>query len=142
MSQFGLRPEHSTTTTLFHITDDITKAVDERNLTYRIPFELYSKHKFFGFSIDACHLTKVIYRIEHKNCYRWNCVRGFTCTQRFPQGSIVGPLLSTYIFLTFIIIHHYADDTRLCISFKFDYGHLDKNRDLQAMLQITLCKYA
>lgn len=159
-SQSGFRANHSTTTALWNISDDILKNIDEKKvsclilLDYSKAFDtvdhllLVKKLKYFGFSSCAAGF------ISNYLSHRTQCVRlGSDISQPLvigrgvPQGSILGPLLfSIYIsdFHTVIKqgkIHNYADDSQLLYTLpttKTDASVSSINEDLSRLAQISL----
>lgn len=135
--QSGFRPNHSCTTALAHITDEIIKSTDDNKLTalilldYSKAFDcinhkiLYSICSYIGLSTNSItFLTN--YLTNRKQIVKFNnqLSNALILDRGVPQGSILGPLLfsiytsNLHICLTQCSVHCYADDTQLFYSFK------------------------
>lgn len=136
--QSGFRANHSTTTALAHIADDIFRANDRKCNTCLILLDfskafdtlnhqtLCKKLKYFGISGSALlffqnYLSRRYQRIVNNGLFS-----SFKSVNAgVPQGSILGPLLfSIYTsdfsnFLQTCNVHQYADDTQIYLSFDF-----------------------
>lgn len=135
-NQSGFRSNHSCTTTLADVTDDILRATDDNKLTVLIlldfsrAFDTVNHNilcqilRFIGLGSGSvallrCFLTgrKQLVRLGDDK----SGVRPVLCG--VPQGSILSPTLFTvytHLLPTFVRhckIHSYADDTQLYLSF-------------------------
>lgn len=134
--QSGFRADHSTTTALLHVTDDIYRAIDSNKNTCLVLLDfskafdtlnhitLCTKLKYFNFSNSSIlffqnYLHNRRQRVLFNGCsseHQYN-LKGV------PQGSVLGPLLFSiytadfYECLTSSTIHQYADDTQIYFSF-------------------------
>lgn len=159
MSQSGFRDQHSTTTALTTITDDLIKATDEGKvnclvlLDYSKAFDtmdpniLCDKLSYYNFAESAVLLIRnyllnrnqrVVYNSKSSNLRYIHL--------GVPQGSILGPLLfSIYIsdfykVVSHCNIHNYADDTQVYFSFDPDLSHLAVEKitnDLNRLVDIS-----
>jgi hypothetical protein len=159
--QSGFRAGHSTTTALLRVSDDIRRAMDQRELTLMVLVDL-SK------AFDSILHPILLHRLESMGFSRFTvswvrsylqgrcqCVRFEGSSSRWrsvsrgvPQGSILGPLLfSVYINdVTHVLQktrHHlYADDLQLYRHFsRADLASAvdDMNADLRRLTEWTDC---
>nr|CAI5840082.1 unnamed protein product [Callosobruchus analis] len=134
--QSGFRKDHSTSTALVNILDDLLKSCDEGRLSALVLLDfskafdlvdhrlLCAKLKYLNFSQAARALLET-YLFDRKQyvLYENNKSDTLSLKKGVPQGSILGPLL----FLLYIFdvseaakgckIQQYADDTQLYISY-------------------------
>lgn len=135
--QSGFRNNHSTTTALIKITDDIRFAMDRRELTSLVLFDyskafdcvhhelLLTKLRYIGFSNSVVqwfrsYLTARSQRIVHKDGKRseWK-----TVSTGVPQGSVLAPIIFALyvndISHNFLHsrYHLYADDLQIYLHF-------------------------
>lgn len=157
--QSGFRKNHSCTTALSHILDDILEATDEDELTVLILLD-YSKafdcinHEillailhYIGFHKNAVNLIRN-YLKDRKQIVRLNneiSLEGIL-DRGVPQGSILGPLLFSiytsqlYKNLVTCKSHYYADDTQLYKSFApINIAQINNavNADLQSLVNVS-----
>lgn len=157
--QSGFRPNHSCTTALLEVTDDIVSACDNKKLTVLTLID-YSKafdrinHRlllailhFIGFSENSVglisqYLSQRLQRVK----YRDQLSTYLSVDHGVPQGSILGPLLFTIYTSEFkkVLIncksHFYADDTQVYYSFKEEHVQIASdavNEDLCALINIS-----
>ena len=131
-NQSAYRKNHSTTTALLNISDDIYDAIDDSELTilvlldYSKAFDtinhrlLYAKLETLGFSFSAIswicsYLTDRKQKVKtHKDESGWETIKNGV-----PQGSVLGPLLFTIMVYDIHKCikngkyHMYADDTQI-----------------------------
>lgn len=100
---------------------------------------------FFGFFVD----TAILIQNNSSNRTLQTLVKKsevLPLSRGVPQGSIVGPLLFRLRINDFhqlmpnCHLYHYADDTRLYFSFKFQGGNSsqhDINSDLRVMFDVS-----
>ena len=137
--QSAYRSNHSTTTALLKITDDIYNALDDGELTllvlldYSKAFDtinhriLFAKLKALGFTFDAISWV-VGYLTDRKQKVKTNSDEsGWESIQYgVPQGSVLGPLLFTLVVhdistcIKYGNYHMYADDTQIYYHFKLN----------------------
>ena len=137
--QSAYRKNHSTTTALLKITDDIYNALDDGELTllvlldYSKAFDtinhriLFAKLKALGFTFDAISWV-VGYLTDRKQKVKTNLDEsGWEHIQYgVPQGSVLGPLLFTLVVhdistcIKYGNYHMYADDTQIYYHFKLN----------------------
>jgi len=136
--QSGFRSQHSTTTALLKITDDIRRAMDKKLLTFLMLFDfskafdcvyhplLLFKLKKAGFS-PGCVGWVESYLTDRRQCVQHGHLTSDWCvvTRGVPQGSVLGPLLfSLYIddvtkVIKTSLFHLYADDLQIYRHFYF-----------------------
>lgn len=150
--QSGFRQSYSTVTALLDVTDNIARAVDDKETTalvlldYSKAFDtvnhdlLCAKLRFYGFHTSALNLIKCYLTNRTQSIVLDNTVSSaLPVTAGVPQGSIIGPLL--FILYTSDICrqllysysHQYADDTNVYLSFTKDnalQAQLNLNSDL------------
>lgn len=135
-TQSGFRSQHSCTTALLHVTDDIIQATDNGMCTILILLDfsrafdtinhqvLIAILQYIGLSNDAI----ILLRNYISNRKQKVVLDGITSAvlelkNGVPQGSILGPLLfCIYIsqitqMLEYTRVHQYADDTQIYLSF-------------------------
>ena len=137
--QSAYRSNHSTTTALLKITDDIYNALDDGELTllvlldYSKAFDtinhriLFAKLKALGFTFEAISWV-VGYLTDRKQKVKTNSDEsGWESIQYgVPQGSVLGPLLFTLVVhdistcIKYGNYHMYADDTQIYYHFKLN----------------------
>lgn len=135
-NQSGFRSNHSCTTTLADVTDDILRATDDGKLTVLILLDfsrafdtidhnlLCQILRFIGLDTGAVALLRS-FLTDRKQLVKLGGVRSNEkpVTRGAPQGSILSPTLFTiytHLFSTFVKhckVHSYADDTQLYFSF-------------------------
>lgn len=158
-SQSGFREQHSTTTALATITDDLIRATDEGKISCLIlldyskafdsmdPNILCNKLLYYGFSQNSVTLIKsYLHNRRQRIVYGNNISEYRHVNLGVPQGSILGPLLFSIYISDFhkVIkncnIHNYADDTQAYFSFTIDDSlpSRDKiNNDLVKLVDIS-----
>lgn len=159
-TQSGFRRDHSTSTALLSITDDIFRAYDQGRdtclilLDYSKAFDtldhstLYIKLKYFGIGENALKLFQQ-YFMNRKQRTILNGIssNSLDVTRGIAQGSILGPLIFSlytadfYKFLNFCSSHQYADDTQLFHSFNPDLVDIavnNINSDLNVISKISV----
>lgn len=157
--QSGFRPNHSCTTALLKITDDIMCASDDGKMTiltlldFSKAFDtlnhsiLLSILKYIGLDDSAIELLKnyLFNRVQRVKLHK-EISAPLNVTRGVPQGSILGPLLYTIYtcnFHKFIKASHhhmFADDIQLYHSFDFQNAMramMDINSDLFAISEIA-----
>lgn len=157
--QSGFRANHSTTTALLNVTDDIFRANDEGKNTCLVLLDfskafdtldhaiLYKKLEFFGLGGNSLEFFRNYLSNRRQRITINSQPSNYVITNRgVPQGSILGPLLFTiytadfYEYLSNCSIHQYADDTQVYFSFTFDNLHNALNRinfDLHTISRIS-----
>lgn len=158
-NQSGFRAQHSCTTALLNVTDDIIAASDTGKVTALILLD-YSKafdsidHKimisilhFIGFDDNAIKLITSFLSDRTQSVVLNNLSSdSVELDKGVPQGSILGPLLFTlYTFtfpskLTYCRSHFYADDSQIYYSF-FPNDYLNAcvkiNHDLNTIYTLS-----
>jgi len=134
--QSGFRPEHSCSTALSDVVDDVVSAQDHSKATivvlldYTKAFDMLHHHilvailRYIGFDMDALRFISSFLTDRTQRVVLGGVQSGtLDVTRGVPQGSILGPLLfsiytSNFIkCLKFCNYHLYADDTQIYISF-------------------------
>lgn len=134
--QSGFRSQHSTTTALLHVTDDILRSCDTGKVTCLVLLDfskafdtmdhaiLLKKLKYFGFGEQASAFFKHYLENRRQRVKVGTGVSSYLSIHRgVPQGSILGPILfSLYTadfssLIRYSTVHQYADDTQLYYSF-------------------------
>lgn len=158
-TQSGFRSDHSTTTALLHVTDDIIKSWDDNKATclilldYSKAFDtidhgtLLKKLKFFGLGDSAINFfNSYLSGRQQRVCYNGNKSMVSQVFRGVPQGSVLGPLLfSIYTadFSTFLLnlnCHQFADDTQVYRSFSPDNYSVEANlinSDLEIISRVS-----
>ena len=135
--QSAYKQNHSTTTALLKITDDLYNALDDGELSllvlldYSKAFDtinhriLFAKLKALGFTFDAVswivgYLTDRRQKVKtHNDESGWESIQ-----YGVPQGSVLGPLLFSLVVhdistcIKYGNYHMYADDTQIYYHFK------------------------
>lgn len=138
-TQSGFRANHSTTTALLHVSDELFRACDSHKTTFLILLDyskafdtlihttLCSKLKYFGLGDLAVNFFYEYLSLRQQKVIVNNRSSGYLANNKgVPQGSSLGPLLfSIYTadfsnFLNFSMSHQYADDFQLLYSFFSD----------------------
>ena len=154
--QSGFRTNHSTTTALLKITDDIRRAMDKRQLTILILLDfskafqtvdhdiLATKLKYsFKFSELALNWIQSYLADRKQSIFSQNATSNWKLVEAgVPQGSVLGPLLFT-LYTTDVtkaiqhMQHHlYADDLQCYItssSSNINETIASANRDLSSI---------
>lgn len=136
--QSGFRANHSTTTALLHVADDIFRANDRCHNTCLILLDfskafdtldhqiLCKKLKYFGIGDSALLFFRNYLSQRYQRIVNNGQLSNFkSINAGVPQGSILGPLLFTVYtsdfsnFLQVCKAHQYADDTQVYLSFDF-----------------------
>ena len=137
--QSAYKVNHSTTTAMLKMTDDIYNALDDGELTllvlldYSKAFDtinhriLFAKLKALGFTFEAVSWI-VGYLTDRKQKVKtltdesgWESIQ-----YGVPQGSVLGPLLFSLVVydistcIKYANYHMYADDTQIYYHFKLD----------------------
>ena len=136
--QSAYKQNHSTTTALLKITDDLYNALDDGELSllvlldYSKAFDtinhriLFAKLKALGFTFDVVswivgYLTDRKQKVKtHNDESGWESIQ-----YGVPQGSVLGPLLFSLVVhdistcIKYGNYHMYADDTQIYYHFKF-----------------------
>lgn len=158
-TQSGFRSQHSTSTALLKVTDDIIRAYDDNKntclilLDYSKAFDLIdhtillSKLKYFGLNTDSLNLFVSYLQNRKQGVLLDGKVSRLVDTFRgVPQGSILGPLLFTLYtadfcrFLNRVHSHQYADDFQIYHSFNirdFDNAMICINENLNVISRIS-----
>lgn len=157
--QSGFRRGHSCATSLLKVTDDILTATDRGHITtlilldYSKAFDtlvheiLYAIMHFAGFSSSAVAFIRSYLNLRTQQVRCGEVISDpLPVLVGVPQGSILGPLLfilyTHYIrtFLKYCLVHFYADDTQMYLSFPADQveqGIARLNEDLQMMNRVA-----
>lgn len=136
--QSGFRANHSCTSALINISDDILSATDQNKITALVLLDfskafdtldhdiLISILHFIGFANSACILlANYLSEREQKVIVNDQISKSLHITRGVPQGSILGPLLYTIYTVNFDSnLHHcqyhfYADDTQIYLPFNY-----------------------
>ena len=153
--QSGNKQHHSTETTLIHTTDLILRAMDEKQLTATVLLDmskafdslhhgtLLTKLQDVGASSTAMHWFQS-YLSSRYQVVRINNILSdrMQITNGVPQGSILGPLLSSiYVNDLPSVTQHctpqcYVDDTKLMLSFVLQEERDVRNKINQDLLKI------
>nr|CAI5817049.1 unnamed protein product [Callosobruchus analis] len=158
-AQSGFRAQHSTTTALLSVTDDIYRNIDEGKvvcltmLDYSKAFDtldhdiLYKKLRYYNFSSCAANLIRSYLSDRCQSVLAEGCYsKILPKTYGVPQGSILGPILfAIYISdfckcVKYSSIHHYADDTQIYSSFSINdlrTAEYRMNSDLKALFDVS-----
>jgi len=135
--QSGFRKNHSTTTALVKVADDIRKSIDDRKLTLLVLLDLSKafdrvNHRLLliklsklGFSISVIRwLDNYLFsRSQRVRCGDEFISEWATVKTGVPQGSVLGPLLFVLYLcdmsdvLKHTKFHFYADDTQIYMDF-------------------------
>ena len=157
--QSAYRRDHSTTTALLKISDDIYDALDDGEITllvlldYSKAFDtinhriLFAKLKALGFTFEAVSWV-VGYLTDRKQMVKTeNDESGWESMQYgVPQGSVLGPLLFSLVIhdirkcIKYGNYHLYADDTQIYYHFKlskFKETITNTNNDLENIAQYS-----
>lgn len=157
--QSGFRPNHSCTTALLNVTDNILSSADNSKLTLLVLLDfskafdtlnhniLLSILHYIGFKPNAVNLMRS-YLSDRKQFVKFNNLSSSSIALHagVAQGSIVGPLLfsiyTTNLFqqLQHCKVHMYADDTQL--EYSFNTEQLNEavsrvNHDLETVAKIS-----
>lgn len=154
--QSGFRANHSCTSALMNITDDILAATDQNKMTALVLLDfskafdtidhdiLISILHFIGFTNSACMLiANYLNEREQKVVINDQMSTSLNITRGVPQGSILGPLLYTIYTINFdsylqhCQYHFYADDTQLYLSFNYSDVRLaneNLNQDISSLV--------
>ena len=130
--QFGFRKQYSTSHALITITENIRKALDDRNIGYGVFVDFQKAYDTVDHQILLAKLNHYgIHGVSNdwfksylSNCNQHVSINGFdsgltSINCGVPQGSVLGPLLfSLYIndlnqAIKFCKVHLFADDTNL-----------------------------
>ena len=153
--QHGFRPEHSTLTALWHLTNEICKQIDNGNVVGVVTLDLEKAFDLISFDVILEKIRHLGFDTEtlswfqdyFTNREQLTSVNGYLSESRpvesgVPQGSILGPLL---FILTLNDLHKsirkcslslYADDTCIYFASK-DPSSLQKtiNKDLESLAE-------
>jgi hypothetical protein len=158
-TQSGFRSNHSTTTALLKVTDDILCASDKGQntclilLDYSKAFDtldhklLFTKLLYFGVGNDALDFFKSYFSGRSQRvCFRDSFSSYLPVVKGVAQGSIIGPMMFSLYTSDFSSLikhcssHQYADDTQLYLS--FPYSDIETafnkiNSDLQILSSVS-----
>ena len=159
-TQSGFRPQHSTTTALLQVCDDIYRACDQGKSAVLVlldyskafdtldPWTLCTKLKYFGLSDFAVNFFhNYLSGRQQRVCNASGCSGFLPVDAGVPQGSILGPLLfSLYtsdfnIYLKTGQTHQYADDLQIYHTFystNLPQAISDINNDLEIVYRISM----
>lgn len=153
--QSGFRSKYSTQTALLKIVDDISRAIDKREVTFLILLDqskafdlvnfelLIAKLKFIGLDVGALTWFKS-YVTNRMQVVKYNEILSDVEKTKsgVPQGSVIGPLLfAIFIFdvadcMRHCSYHLYADDIQLYMSStvkNIDIAEQNINYDLKKL---------
>lgn len=131
-NQSGFRENHSTTSALLKVTDDIIRGLDNGNVTILLSLDyskafdtmnhkmLCTKFKYYGFDETTINFIKS-FLTDRRQCVVIidNVSNDKIVLHGAPQGSILAPLLfiiytsDFYRYLEYFTPHLYADDTAI-----------------------------
>ena len=130
--QFGFRKQYSTSHALINITENIRKALDDRNIGYGLFVDFQKAFDTVDHQILLAKLNQYgIHGVSNdwfksylSNCNQHVSINDFDSNLTsincgVPQGSVLGPLLFLLYIndlnqaIKFCRVHHFADDTNL-----------------------------
>lgn len=156
--QSGFRSNHSTTTAMLHICDDLRRSIDIKEGTFLVLLDFSSAFisvdhnillnklfQLYNFSFSALKLVKFYLCDRSQAVFSNNETSDFlNLSLGVPQGSVLGPLFFLLFIndiIEFIInskSHLYADDLQIYITSKFQNIGLSidlLNEDLQRIIE-------